>query len=159
MRRALFASLLLTGCLVSGCVVSTQAGPGVEPLVPVPPEVAARSEPTSHDGEPFEVHARHILIQYKGADHARPYVTRTKEEASAFAEELRERILGGEDFAELASEYSDDAGSAVSGGDLGKFRREQMVPEFADAAFALEPGGIANVVESAFGFHVIQRLE
>jgi len=156
-RRSLL--LVVVGLSTLGCVVSTQAGPGREPVVPLPPEAPQSPAATARANEPLEVGARHILVAYRGAEHARPYVTRTREEAQALAEELRKRVLGGEDFAALAKESSDDAGSAAMGGDLGRFRREEMVPEFSDAAFAIQPGDVAKVVESAFGFHVIQRTE
>jgi peptidyl-prolyl cis-trans isomerase C len=106
-----------------------------------------------------EIAASHILISYKGALHAAPYIDRTKEEALAFAEELLEKAKAGENFEELAREHSDDRGSAATGGSLGKFRREQMVPEFSNAAFGLEVGGFSQVVESQYGFHVIRRDE
>ncbi len=73
-------------------------------------------------------------------------------------ESIRQRILDGEDFAELASKYSDD-GSARSGGDLGWARRGKYVPEFEAAAFKLEKNEISPVIESEFGFHIIQMLE
>lgn len=75
------------------------------------------------------------------------------------ATELQEKAASGADFEELARKHSDDPGSASSGGSLGKFGRGQMVKEFADAAFSLPIGGISEVVESPFGFHVIQRTE
>ena len=160
MSNKAFACLLaLTGSLLVSCVVSTHAGPGQEPVVAQPPEAPQSAELSARSNEPLEVGARHVLVAYLGADHARPYVTRTREEALALAGKVRERILAGEDFAEVAKENSDDAGSAALGGDLGTFRREQMVPEFSDAAFALAPGGVSEVVESAFGFHVIQRTQ
>lgn len=151
--------LVFGATLALACVVSTHAGPGQEPVVPLPPQPPVAPEVARRAGEPLEVGARHMLVAYKGAQHARPYITRSREEAQAFAEELRARVLGGEDFATIAKENSDDAGSAAMGGDLGTFRREDMVPEFSDAAFALQPGGVSAVVESAFGFHVIQRTE
>lgn len=151
--------LVSTATLAFGCVVSTHTGPGQEPVVPLPPAVPQSPEVARRSNEPLEVGARHVLVAYKGADHARPYITRSREEALALAEELRKRVVGGEDFAVVAKENSDDAGSAAMGGDLGKFRREEMVPEFSDAVFAMKPGDVSAVVESAFGFHVIQRTE
>lgn len=127
--------------------------------MPLPPEAPKSAAMSERANEPLEVAARHVLVAYRGAEHARPYVTRTREEALALAGEVRKRLQAGEDFAEVAKESSDDAGSAAMGGDLGRFRREQMVPEFSDAAFALTPGGLSEVVESPFGFHVIQRTE
>lgn len=128
------------------------------PNIPLPPE---RAESETRAAElsrgPTEIAASHILIAYQGAMRAAPYVQRSKEEALALAQDLRARALKGEDFAALAGEFSDDRGSAAQGGSLGKFRREQMVPEFSNAAFSLEVGDVSEVVESPFGFHVIQR--
>ncbi len=103
-----------------------------------------------------QVRASHILLAYAGASHAA--VSRTKEEAGAEIASLREKIAGGEDFGALASEHS-DCPSGASGGDLGAFGRGQMVPEFEQAAFGLEVGGLSDVVETAFGYHLIQRTE
>ncbi len=79
----------------------------------------------------------------------------TRAEARAEAEELLERVHAGEDFAELAADHSQDPGSAEAGGDLGWFRRGLMVDEFDDAAFSLLEGGISDVVETEFGYHII----
>ncbi len=99
------------------------------------------------------VHARHILIRAQPeADAA------TREEARKKAEVIRERALKGEDFAELAKETSEGP-SGPKGGDLGFFERKRMVPAFADAAFALKPGEISDVVETRFGYHVIKLEE
>ncbi|WP_282775859.1 peptidylprolyl isomerase [Phaeodactylibacter xiamenensis] len=82
-----------------------------------------------------------------------------RERAVNLLEELRERIVeGGESFAELAGKYSDD-GSARAGGDLGWAKRGRYVPEFEAAAFRLEKDEISPVIESEFGFHIIQMLE
>ncbi len=77
-------------------------------------------------------------------------------DARALADSLLERVRAGEDFADLAREYSDDPGSAQLGGDLGWFRRGRMVRAFEDAAFSLIPGEVSPVVESEFGFHIIK---
>ncbi|MDI3503075.1 MAG: peptidyl-prolyl cis-trans isomerase [Candidatus Cloacimonadota bacterium] len=70
--------------------------------------------------------------------------------------QVRDRILAGEDFAELARAYSDDPGSAQNGGSLGEFGRGRMVPEFEQAAFSLQPGEISEPVKTDFGWHIIR---
>ena len=101
------------------------------------------------------VKASHILVAYEGAQRANPEVKRTKEEAEERAKELlRDSKKAGADFAELAKANS-DGGSAPTGGDLGFFRREKMVPAFSDFAFANKIGNI-GMVETEFGFHVIK---
>jgi parvulin-like peptidyl-prolyl isomerase len=72
------------------------------------------------------------------------------------AEDILKRARAGEDFAALAKQYSDDPGSKDKGGDLGWFGRGQMVKQFEDAAFALKDNQISDIVESPFGYHIIQ---
>ena len=89
-----------------------------------------------------EVHARHILVQ-------------SEAEAKAVVAEL----AGGADFADVAKRRSKDPG-AQNGGDLGFFKRGDMVPEFAEAAFALQPGQVTQApVRTSFGWHVIKLEE
>lgn len=97
---------------------------------------------------PATVTFKQVLLSVAASDS-------TKAEARAIAEGLLERARGGEDFAALATEYSQDPASAAAGGDLGWFRRGFMVDEFEDAAFSLLDGGISDVVETQFGFHII----
>ena len=101
-----------------------------------------------------EVRARHILFK---VDEKAPEqeVEKVKGEALKVLQEAR----GGKDFAELAKKYSQDEGSAKQGGDLGFFTRERMVPEFSEAAFALKPGQISDLVRSHYGFHIIKTEE
>ncbi len=84
-----------------------------------------------------EIHARHILVP-------------TEDEAKA----ALARVQKGEDFAKVADALSKDPGS--QGGDLGWFTKDKMVPEFAEAAFKLEPGQVSAPVKSEFGWHIIK---
>lgn len=101
-----------------------------------------------------QVAASHILLMYAGSQ--RSSATRSKEEAQSQIEDLKTRLEEGADFGELASAHS-DCPSGQSGGDLGSFGRGMMVPEFENAAFALEVGGTSEVVETPFGYHLIHR--
>jgi peptidyl-prolyl cis-trans isomerase SurA len=96
---------------------------------------------------PRSIGFRQVVIRPQASDSA-------KEAASAAIDSLQNRASAGEDFAELARQYSDDLGTASEGGDLGWFRRGQMVSEFEDVAFALGPQRM-GVAESPFGFHLI----
>lgn len=73
--------------------------------------------------------------------------------------ELRERVIKGEKFSMLATLYSQDPASARKGGELGFFTRGRMVAEFESAAFALKPGEVSPIIETQFGFHIIQLIE
>ncbi len=82
-----------------------------------------------------------------------------KEAVKARLNEYRERILRGSKFSTIATLYSEDLGSAKKGGELGFFSRGQMVGEFENAAFALQDGEISPIVETKYGFHIIQMIE
>jgi len=100
------------------------------------------------------VRASHILIGIpQGADAA------TKQQAKAKADALLKDLKAGKDFAAAAKENSQDPGSAPNGGDLGYFEQGQMVPPFEQAAFALKPGEMSEVVETQFGYHIIKVAE
>jgi len=86
-----------------------------------------------------EVKARHILVK-------------TEEEAKKISEEMKK----GGDFEAIARERSTDKGSGAQGGDLGWFTKDKMVPEFADAAFALKKGEVSAPIRSGFGWHIIK---
>ena len=106
-----------------------------------------------------KVHTRHILIRYAGARNASADISRSQEEARARASELREMAMAeGADFEALAREHSEDS-SAERGGDLGAVGRGIFAPPYENAAFQLSAGAVSDVVETDFGYHVIQRVE
>lgn len=93
------------------------------------------------DAKPVEeVHAAHILV-----------------EDEATAKDIKKQLDNGADFAALAAKYGSDS-TASRGGDLGWFVHDQMVPEFADAVFAMKPGEISDPVKSPFGWHIIKMI-
>lgn len=100
------------------------------------------------------VRARHILIRV-----AEKASLQDKSAARLKLEGLAKQIKDGADFAELAQKFSDDKASAERGGDLGFFVRQQMVPAFEKAAFSLPVGGTSEIVETPFGYHLIQVEE
>ena len=104
--------------------------------------------------QPQERQARHILVR---AEREAPVAERDKARAKAQQLLVQARANPG-DFAALAKANSDDTGSAAEGGDLGFFGRGAMVKPFEDAAFLLQDGQISDVVETDFGFHIIQLV-
>ena len=103
--------------------------------------------------KPETVHARHILVSKVPED-----TEKNLKDKKAKVEDLRKKLLGGADFADLAAKNS-DCPSKQAGGDLGTFARGQMVKPFEDAAFSQEKNAIGPVVETDFGFHIIQVLD
>ncbi len=132
--RASIASELL----VKAVDTTVGAGPA-----PTEDEVAAYFEKNiSNYDEGEQVHALHILV----AD-------------LATAQSIEKQLAAGADFAKLATQYSADTASKAKGGDLGWFGRGQMVTEFEDAAFALEPGQTSDPVKTTYGYHIIRVVE
>ena len=170
MRKHVISAALLGSAMLLGCQVFT-AGEAVSE--PNPGEAraarahaqeakAAHDEPKvkmGGDQAPAEsATASHILIRYAGAMRTSADITRTKDDAKKLAEEVVEKAKKpGADFAALADEYTEDPSGKGRGGKLGTFTRGRMVPEFEQATFALEPGGVSGVVETPFGFHIIYR--
>ncbi len=107
-----------------------------------------------HLVEPEKVRARHILLRVEQG--ATPEVKAAQKKK---ADELRAKLAGGADFAALAKESSDDKQSGARGGDLGWFYKGQMVPEFEQPAFTLPLNKLSDVIESRFGFHILEVLE
>jgi len=93
----------------------------------------------------------HILVQIESS----PAAVKAAEEKTRG---ILERLKKGEAFAELAQEFSEDPGSASRGGDLGMMQRGDLVKEFEEVAFGLEPGEISEIVRSRFGLHIIQLI-
>ncbi len=170
MRKHVISAALLGSAMLLGCQVFT-AGEAVSE--PNPGEAraarahaqeakAAHDEPKvkmGGDEAPAEsATASHILIRYAGAMRTSADITRTKDDAKKLAEEVAAKAKKpGADFAALADEYTEDPSGKGRGGKLGTFTRGRMVPEFEQATFALEPGGVSGVVETPFGFHIIYR--
>jgi peptidyl-prolyl cis-trans isomerase C len=102
---------------------------------------------------PEQVKASHILFMVEADAGDEGKAAKRKE-----AEGVLAQLEGGADFAALAAEHS-DCPSSSKGGDLGYFRRGQMVPPFEEAAFALEPGEMSGIVETRFGYHIIKVEE
>ncbi|HHT02256.1 MAG TPA: hypothetical protein GXZ96_06160, partial [Firmicutes bacterium] len=90
-------------------------------------------------GQPEQVRARHILVD-------------TKQEA----DNIRAKLDSGADFATLALQYSKDQQTKNRGGDLGYFTKGEMMREFEEAAFALQPGETSDPVETLYGYHIIR---
>ena len=103
------------------------------------------------------VTASHILIKTIDDD-GNELSDAKKKEAKKTAEEALAKVKSGEDFAEVAKEYSEDS-SASNGGELGTFGRGEMVTEFEDAAFAMKAGEISDIVETEYGYHIIKVTE
>ncbi len=101
---------------------------------------------------PTQVEVAQIVIK---ADISDDQKDRIRNKLNSF----RDRVYKGEDFKMLATLYSDDPGSATKGGELGFVNRGDLVPEFERAAFRLKKGEISEVVESQFGYHIVQLIE
>jgi peptidyl-prolyl cis-trans isomerase SurA len=133
---ALLASL-------GGCGGEEKPQPGESKLAP---------QPASQ-----QIRVRHILIQYAGARDAGPKATRTKAAADSLVHQIRERVVGGEEFGKLAREFSDDA-SSEEGGEIAPLEPGDVPPEFEQVASALALGALSEIFESPYGFHLVQRL-
>lgn len=111
------------------------------------------SQQGTQQGQSFieETRARHLLVELTP--------TRDESQARARAEQARQRLQQGDDFAAVAREFSDDRGSAMNGGELGWVRPGQTVPAFEEAMGSLGPNQISEPVRSQFGYHIIEVLE
>ncbi len=101
--------------------------------------------------QPEAAKLSHILVAVKTSQ-------ATSDSLKGQAERVRDMARGGEDFGKLASLYSDDP-TAERGGDLGFFKRGDMIPKFEQTAFSLDPGQVSDVIQTEFGYHVIKVEE
>lgn len=113
-----------------------------------PAEVEARYRDNQQAfSTPEQVEASHILLKTEGKDEAAVRKT---------AEGVLAKVKGGADFAALAKQFSEDEGSKAAGGSVSYFGRGSMVKEFEEAAWALTPGQISDLVRTTYGFHIIK---
>jgi peptidyl-prolyl cis-trans isomerase SurA len=101
-----------------------------------------------------KIKASHILVDFNNSNGEMDTVA-----AKATIDSVKMILNSGSDFAQLASQYSEDPGSKANGGDLGFFERRMMVKEFDEAAFNLKVGEVSDVVKSSFGYHIIKLTE
>lgn len=117
------------------------------------------------DSEVLESYEAEKKVAESNADRKASHIllhldeSRTLEDATKQLLEVRQRVLDGESFAEIAEEISDDGGTAVNGGDLGFAGRGYYVPEFEQTLFSMEVGEISEPFETEFGVHIIQLQE
>ena len=104
-----------------------------------------------------KAHARHLLVRYAGAKNAKPEVTRTRAQASELAKQILSGIHSDADLSAAIAKYSEDS-SRERGGDIGSPGRGRLALAFEKALFSLSIGQRSGVVETEFGFHIIQRL-
>ena len=121
--------------------------------VSVPPADVERTynDNAEQYSTPEQIRASHILLKTEGGQEDTAVKAR--------AEEVLEQAKAGADFSELARKFSEDEASATNGGDLDYFGRGRMVPEFDQAAFALEAGQISHLVKSQYGYHIIKVVD
>ena len=115
------------------------------------PEIEARyRENAAMYSTPEQIRASHILLK-----------TEKKDEAAVrkVAESVLAKVKAGGDFAALAQQYSEDDSNKASGGDLDYFGRGKMVGAFEDAAWALSPGQVSDLVKTEYGFHIIKLVD
>ena len=124
-------------------------------------EALLRGYYEAHKSEYQQIHVRHILIRMQGSPVTLPPGQKdlTDAEALAKAQEIRQKLVQGADFAELARTESNDGGSSSKGGDLGFLKHGQTVPSFEDAAFALADGELSQPVKTSYGYHLIRVEE
>ncbi|WP_434046556.1 MULTISPECIES: peptidylprolyl isomerase [Sorangium] len=172
--HAVLSALVLIGLLgFFGMFNKTPLSRLAAPVAPAPDEhehaVAASPapapKPTPRPAQsaqaPREMFgAKHLLVMYKGSRRAPPTIERTKAEAQARATEAMKKAKADPSkFADIVKEYSDEPGADKRGGDLGRFPKGAMVPEFQVGLEKIKVGEVSDLVETPFGFHVILRTQ
>lgn len=157
---ALTVALISASVLAQGC---RKESPPRKSWAPRPkralPDVAQKTTPPPDVGTPLPVvlAASHILVSYKGAQHANPGIKRSAKEAQQRAAEILARVIKQpEKFEEIARRMSDDPRS-VDGGYLGTWRQGSMSRAFEEAVARLPLGKLSKVVSTPFGYHIIRR--
>lgn len=136
-------------------LVQTMQGKITKDVAASPSEVRNFFNSIPHDSLPY------INAEFEVAQIAlKPHVSEQQKLAiKDRLEEYRKKIIGGEDFSVYAALYSADRTTAKKGGELGFFERGDMVPEFEAVAFKLKPGEVSDVIETKYGFHILQMIE
>ena len=146
--REMIREQIRQGMLV-GQYVARNADTGATEVTDLEMRTFFEEQRGSLQQRPATITFKQVVLSVQPSDSA-------KEAARSQLDSLLTRVRGGESFAELATEYSQDPASAEAGGDLGWFRRGNFVDEFEDAAFNLLEGEVSDIVESPFGYHIIQ---
>ncbi|WP_437716915.1 peptidylprolyl isomerase [Sorangium sp. So ce448] len=170
--HAVLSALVLIGLLgFFGMFNKTPLARLAAPVAPEPdehehataaaPPPAPTPRPAQSAQAPREMFgAKHLLVMYKGSRRAPPTIERTKDEAKARATEAMTKAKADPSkFADVVKEYSDEPGADKRGGDLGKFPKGAMVPEFQAGLEKIKVGQVSELVETAFGYHVILRTQ
>ena len=143
-----------------GLQLASTALAGEQATEPTDEEIRQAYDEAVGDGSQFDDYAcaSHILVSFDGGSGPGGGEPSDDEVAAALAsiEAAQERLEAGEDFADVATEVSDDPGSAQGGGDLGCNFPDTFVPEFEQALYALSPGEVSAPVRTEFGYHLIE---
>ncbi|KAK4160673.1 protein kinase ssp1 [Cladorrhinum sp. PSN259] len=117
---------------------------------------------TAEESVPGKIRAAHLLVKHNQSRRPSSWkeaeITRSKDEALRIIKQFEQRIQEGEISLQDLAQSESDCSSARKGGDLGYFGKGDMQKEFEDAAFALKPGQVSSVVDTASGLHLIERI-
>jgi peptidyl-prolyl cis-trans isomerase SurA len=161
MTHRLLTALLFTALAATGCEDEPEAETATaepETSEPEAPETEEEEEPPAAD--PDEACAQVIVVAWAGAEYASDEIERDQAAARQKAEELRTRLEGGEDFAEVARAESDAASTGPRGGLMGTYTRDEWpAPHMAirDSLFGLQVGQLSEVVEAPYGWVLMRR--